>query len=866
MIEIGPWSVDQGELETYGSSKIKLQGRGKSDLRQWSASLPMNPEFEASQGTRLGMLPVLILKRFAVRKFLLAILLGWPLLTQQAIAEPILFQQDIAPILETHCLNCHNKRDHRGGLSLQSREAALAGGDSGPSISPGDVSSSYLLDLITPVDGAAEMPKESASLSIEQISLLRRWIETGADWPRNVELELPKLWSLQPIQAHAVPDVPRPDETFPIRNPIDAFVAAKHRASGVLPAPPASRHTLIRRLSLDLLGLPPSPEAVAAFVQDTSPDAYTRLVDELLASPHFGEHWGRHWLDLARYADSEGYLGDSERPHAWVYREWVINAFNDDLPFDQFSIEQLAGDLLENPTLEQKIATGFHRNTLRNTEAGVDLELYRTKEVVDRVNTTGMVWLGLTFGCAECHDHKHDPISQKEFYQLYAFFNNADEVGVTATQPWEIAEYEEALQSWQPGWEQLIAGLVAFENENLTDEQRAEATRIFDEYRKSTDLKKLESFYQTAAPGWKDFEKQLISQLEKRPARPATKARTFTERRKDRRDTFIHIRGVYNRPGEQVALGTPEILPAMSVRGETPDRLDLARWLFHAENPLTARVAVNRIWQQLFGVGIVSSPNDFGNKGSAPTHPELLDWLANTYREVGWSRKQMIRLIVNSSTYRMSSAQNSVPNQREISNQLLWRQNSYRVTAESVRDLHLTASGLLDRTIGRKGIRPPLPGFVAEVGRSVKWPVSQGSERYRRGMYIFFKRTVPYPMLMTFDAPDSTTSCSRRERSNTPLQALTLLNDPVFYECAETLGAEMVREYSEASAEGVQAMFLRCLGRPPIDAELSSLVATYHDLLHLDAADSDPTAEQRRRAMTGVARIVMNLDEFITRD
>ncbi|QDT33049.1 Planctomycete cytochrome C [Thalassoglobus polymorphus] len=798
---------------------------------------------------------------------ILTVMLVGPILCAAELsAAPVIFERDVAPILENHCLRCHNKRDHRGGLSLQSREAAFQGGESGATIEPGDISSSYLIDLITPYDGVAEMPQESAPLSEKEISILRRWIDEGAKWPENVELELPSLWSLEPLEHPSPPEIARAPEDFPVRNPIDAFIAARHQDANLKPAPTADRHTLVRRLSLDLIGLPPSHEQVESFVNDASPDAYEKLVDEFLESPHFGEHWGRHWLDLARYADSEGYLGDSERPHAWVYREWVINAINDDLPFDQFSIEQLAGDLLENPTLEQKIATGFHRNTLRNTEAGVDLELYRTKEIIDRVNTTGMVWLGLTFGCAECHDHKHDPVSQKEFYQLYAFFNNADEIGVTATQPWEIAEYEENLKSWQPGWDELTTELVSFEKEGLTEEQRDEVKQIFKKYKKSTDLKKLESFYRTDETAWKAFEKRLARQLGKRPSKPSTKARAFTERKKDRRETFVHIRGVYNRPGEKVDLDTPEALPRLRARAETPDRLDLARWLFHEENPLTARVAVNRIWQQLFGVGIVSTPGDFGNKGAPPTHPLLLDWLASEYRTRGWSRKEMIRLIVNSSTYRMSSGFNSVPEQSELSNQLLWRQNSFRVTAETVRDLHLTASGLLDRTIGRKGIRPPLPDFVTEVGRSVKWPVSQGTERYRRGMYIFFKRTVPYPMLMTFDASDSATSCSRRERSNTPLQALTLLNDPVFYECAEVLGEEMAEENQDSPDLAIREIFLRCLGRPPRDAEFKYLLAAYHDLMLIDSPSNDSEESVRHNAMTGIARIVMNLDEFITRN
>jgi hypothetical protein len=548
----------------------------------------------------------------------------------------------------------------------------------------------------------------------------------------------------------------------------------------------------------------------------------------------------------------------------------VINAFNRDLPFDQFSIEQLAGDLLKKPTLEQKIATGFHRNTLRNTEAGVDLELYRTKEIIDRVNTTGMVWLGLTLGCAECHDHKNDPISQTEFYRMYSFFNNADEVGVPATKPWEIAEHKAAMMNWQPVWDQLVAELQPFEKAELKDEQRAAIRKSLEENGKAFDWKTTAEFYRTKEAGWDALKAKVDAHLKKRPVTPSTKARAFARRTKDRRDTHVHIRGVYTRHGDKVSPGTPAILPELDGRGAESDRLDLARWLFHEENSLTARVAVNRIWQHLFGQGLVSTPNDFGNAGAQPTHPLLLDWLATEYRRLGWSRKAMIRLIVNSSTYRLSSAANAVPAQEQMSNQLLWRQNSYRVSAEIVRDLHLATSGLLDRTIGRRGIRPPLPAFVTVVGRSVKWPVSQGSELYRRGMYIFFKRTVPYPMLMTFDAPDATVSCSRRERSNTPLQALTLLNDPVFYECAETLGRQMVELHHDDISAAVEELFLQCLSRRPVNQERSFLISAYQDLLRLKKDENKPGPvkdnDLELAAMIAVTRVVMNLDEFITRE
>ena len=782
-------------------------------------------------------------------------------------SEPVDFQRDVAPILQQRCVSCHNARDRRGGLSLQSAEMASRGGESGKVIEPGDVSSSYLLDNVIPTDGKAEMPKGEEPLAADQIDTIRRWIAEGAVWPHQIVLAPPVLWSLESIAEPAIPAADVGTDGLQIRNPIDAFVAARHRETELKAASQADRRTLVRRLYLDITGLPPSPAAVGTFLVDSSPTAYERLVDELLASPHYGERWGRYWLDLARYADSEGYLGDSERPHAWVYREWVIDAMNGDLPFDQFTIEQLAGDLLENPSTDQRIATGFHRNTLRNTEAGVDLELYRTKEVVDRVGTTGMVWLGLTLGCAECHDHKNDPISQAEFYRLYAFFNNANEIGVPVTRPWQIAEYQQAMRTWQSVWDKLVTELQPFERDELGDQHKERISESFSGNMKLLDWKTIVDSFLTSKPGWEELKTKLDAHLKKKPGAPSTKARAFAERSQDRRETFVHIRGVYTHRGERVHPGTPALLPTLDARGAEPDRLDLAKWLFHKDNPLTARVAVNRVWQHLFGQGLVSTPNDFGNQGARPTHPQLLDWLATEYRRLGWSRKSLIRLIVTSSTYRLASAANAVPSQEHVSNELLWRQNSYRVSAEIVRDLHLAASGLLDRTVGRRGIRPPLPAFVTEVGRSVKWPVSQGGERYRRGMYIFFKRTVPYPMLMTFDAPDTTVSCSRRERSNTPLQALTLLNDPVFFECAQTLGRETVEEHSNEMSAAIDDIFLRCLGRRPIEQEQSVLGAAYNDVLRLKEGEGQVHGEDLRvAALIAVTRIVMNLDEFVTRD
>ncbi len=617
-------------------------------------------------------------------------------------------------------------------------------------------------------------------------------------------------WAYRPITNPALPGIAG------AKSPIDAFVLARLQEAKLTPSPEAAPHTLLRRIHLDLTGLLPTAGEIAAFEaawRRDSETAYTAKVDELLASPHFGERWARHWLDLARYADSDGYLGDTVRLWAWIYRDWVIDAINADQPFDQFSIEQLAGDLLPEPTERQRIAVGFHRNNLKNTEVGSDFELDRVKRVVDRVATTGNAWLGLTVACAECHDHKHDAVSQKEFFELYAFFNNTKEadVGIELTA--------------ESGWK---------------------------------------------APVYHDKPGAKISKREqgKRKKASTPKIQTLVELSgEDRRESFVHIRGDYTRHGEAVVPDTPAALHPLHVaQGKTPTRLDLAHWLFDPKNPITPRVLANRVWQRLFGVGIVSTSDDFGTHGAPPTHPQLLDWLAGEYRRLGWSRKQLIRTIVLSSTYRQSSA-NTHP---DLSNKLLWRQNSVRVTAETVRDIHLSASGLLSEKLGGPGVYPPLPGFVSEVGRSVNWPESKGADRYRRGTYIVLKRTVLYPMLTAFDAPDTSAACSRRDLTNTPMQALTLLNDPVFFECAETLGRELNKKHGGDIDAAITELVVRSLNRTPTAAERSALKKAHHDFLISTTSANDAKGEggmtNPELAMAATARVVLNLDEFITRD
>ena len=618
-----------------------------------------------------------------------------------------------------------------------------------------------------------------------------------------------------------------------VRNPIDIFVLSRLEAEGIEPSPEADKVTLLRRASLDLTGLPPSPEESSEFLADKGSRAYEKLLDRLLESEHYGEKWARHWLDQARYADSDGYEKGNPRPHAWRYRHWVINALNRDLPFDQFTIEQLAGDLLPGATTEQKVATGFHRNTLKNIEGGVDVDQYRFEEVVDRTATVGTVWLGLTVGCAQCHDHKYDPVSPKDFYRFFSFFNSADEVNIDAPLAGERGPYLQALPEFernkkellaqygvsdlQPPWEEklrqagaapgkmplwdLTYDILRIYVDDGEDGQRILHTDPSKRAPRDTDL--LSKFFvkqykrvlieeEFEKTGFKELGEKLDALEESFPG--LSRAQTIKRRRIPRR-THIHLRGQWDRPGLEVKSEIPEILGELGASGDAT-RLDLARWLVSSENPLTARVTVNRIWQEYFGQGLVTTSDNFGTQGEPPSHPELLDWLGSELVRSGWSLKHIHRLIASSATYRQSSRVRPELLQRDPGNALLARQLRVRLPAELIRDSVLAASGLLDRRVGGPSVRPPLPEGVAKLGFSggIKWKSSKGSDLYRRSLYIHYQRTVPYPFLANFDAPEASTTACSRERSNTPLQALNLLNDPVFFEASQALAARVLWE------------------------------------------------------------------------
>lgn len=838
-------------------------------------------------------------------------------------------------LLSERCIQCHGPAQKQGGLRLDLRADALRGGDSGPALRPGHGAESLLIRYVRGADPKKVMPPTGPRLAPDQVALLKDWIDQGAPWPGEPARSGSGSASHWAFVAPKLPTVPAVKLRSWVKTPVDAFILARLEKEGVRPSPPADRATLIRRLSLDLTGLLPSPKEVDAFLADRDPNAYERVVDRLLASPHFGERWGRHWLDLARYADSDGYEKDLPRTYAYLYRDWVIQAFNRDMPFDRFTVEQLAGDLLPGATLEQKIATGFHRNTLKNREGGADQEEDRNKIAVDRVNTTGTAWLGLTVACAECHSHKYDPISQREYYGLFAFFNSVQDVDLPAARPEEQQAYERAKAEHARREAELKQALRDFEAgaalerqarwEQTADRGRvpptvAEIMALPAADRTPGQSKALRDYYKTLDPVWVKLEAGVSEHAKKAPAPPAKRAQTLAENPKPPA-TRIHLRGDFLRKGDPVDPHTPSVLPALQVSDKQPNRLDLARWLVDPRHPLTARVAVNRVWQHLFGQGLVRTSNDWGTRGERPSHPELLDYLASVFAasptdgekggrsegekgspapsvspslvpsvspslnppvpRLAWSHKRLIKLIVMSAVYQQASANRPDLREKDPRNVLLARQSRFRPEAEIVRDLYLGAAGLLNPEVGGPSIRPPLPADIAALGYadSVKWPESRGAERYKRGMYVFFQRTVPYPMLATFDAPDSNVTCTRRERSNTPLQALTLLNDPVFFEAAQALARRVLKEKPGAAAERVRHAFRTCLSREPSTTEARRLEQLHREMLELcrkNAAEAKKLAgpaslpegveAEEVAAWVVVARTILNLDEFITRE
>ena len=1012
-----------------------------------------------------------------------------------AASRTVEFTRDIAPLFADRCFQCHSAKKQESGLRLDLRSTALRGGEHGVAWVPGRSSESLIIRLVANLhEEIARMPKKGEPLTADQIGLLRAWIDQGAKWPdsavgaKDAPTDPRSHWAFQPIQRPEVPAGPT------ALSPIDRFVRARLAKEGLTASPAADRVTLIRRLSLDLIGLPPTIEELDAFLSDESPESYHRLVERLLTSPHYGEKWGRHWLDAARYADSNGFEKDRTRS-IWPYRDYVIQSFNRDLPFDQFTREQLAGDLLPNSTSEQRVATGFLRNSMVNMEGGIEPEKFRVETIIDRVDAMGRTWMGLTVACAQCHSHKYDPISQKEYYQFYAFLNSDDEprldvpnadqqakravIGakaqamddrlmaetpalesrmetwereaVTAVGHWQVLDAKEwhsqpmkfekqenlsllgggdiynnsVLRIWVETPLTQITGfrLEALNNANLPFngpgidadggfqlcEFTVEATPL--DASKSMTLTATNSASSsnlvhfsravadasiegwpaaatvdgnTTQGGWtsaltfgrRNEERRIVFEAQKAfgfpggtrmlislhckpkesplanymlgcvrvslttdpaPLRvdpfseaqhriaaipasqrtpeqrrqlfrafrqqdpafetanrewdelwkdwPTAEATTLVlQQRPASRKTHLFKRGDWMRPTTEVMPDTPEVLnPFGPDRPRT--RLGLAEWLVSRSHPLTARVLVNRVWQHYFGQGFVPTTEDFGTRADPPSHPELLNWLASELMDRGWSLKQLHRLIVESETYRQSSKVSPERLAKDPYNRFLARGPRVRLDAEGVQDMALLASGLLSRKVGGPSVFPPLPDGVMQLSYGpISWNLSEGEDRYRRAMYTFWKRSVPYPALMIFDAPSAEQSCVRRSRSNTPLQALTTLNEPTFNQAARWLGWRALQEGGTADAARVRYAFRLCVSRPPLPQEERALlkllesakqefVKSAKDAAALAFSDPKNPALVPRgasvsdlAAWTAVSRALLNLDETLTKE
>jgi len=991
--------------------------------------------------------------------------------------EPISFSQQIRPILSAKCFACHgpDEKTREAELRLDSADAVKSYDGATPIVA-GEPEASELFRRVSSDDEDERMPPADSnkSLSKAEIELLRRWIEQGGRYESH--------WAFVPPQASELPAVKNPE--WP-RTAIDRFVLAKLERAGLTPSPQANRYTLVRRLYLDLLGFPPSPAETDAFVRDKRPAAYERLVDRLLASPHYGERWARRWLDLARYADTNGY--EKDRPRSiWPYRDWVIKALNSDMPFDQFTIEQIAGDMLPDATIQQRIATGFHRNTMLNEEGGIDPLEFRFHAMTDRVATTGQVWLGLTIGCAQCHTHKFDPITQREYYEFMAFLNNADEPDLTLPDPEveqqrrrlliQIQQLEAKLPERFPPeaptgpddnrsdaerraahldrkfaqWRQEVRkGIVPWQtleplsatsnlplltiqddntvfasgdqtkSDNYVVRYRSDLDvvsairldvlpderlpaggpgRTFYEGRKGDfflsefsifvdgkpveiesasesyaklaigrgkssaalaidgnqhtgwstsgregqpsyavfrlkqpldapgeieirmlferhyaaglgkfrisatnstqppvakdlppslepllltppeeltqhELDRLRRQFVRVAPELSEARKPIDALRKKVPKLPFTLV--MSERPPENpRPTHVHHRGEFLQPRQQVGPGALQALHPLPANASN-DRLTFSRWLVSRDNPLVARVTVNRQWAAMFGTGIVQTQEDFGFQGTPPSHPALLDWMAVEFMNQGWSLKWLHRQIVTSATYRQSSRVTPELLKTDPGNRLLSRGPRVRLEAELIRDSILRASGLLTAKLGGPSVFPPQPANITTEGAygKLNWKVSRGEDRYRRGLYTFTKRTTPYAMFSTFDGPSGEACVVRREVSNTPLQALTMLNDEVIVEAARELGALAV-EQPGSDQRRAATLFRRCFTRPPSDDELAMLVDFYlrqRDRFVQDSARAGEFAGSagaqavERAAWTALARALLNVDEMIVK-
>jgi hypothetical protein len=846
----------------------------------------------------------------AARLFLQAATAGVLTMTASvcSAADRIEFNRDIRPILSDKCFYCHgqdaNKR--KADLRLDVRDEALAA----KAFVPGDVKASELIERIKSTDPELQMPPANSNrlLTPEQKQLLERWIAEGASYESH--------W------AYVKPERPNPpavgNEAW-IRNPIDRFVLRKLEAEGLSPSPEADRATLIKRLSIDLTGLPPKPAEVDAFVADKDPQAYEKLVDHLLDDPHYGERMALPWLDAARYADSNGFQQDGDT-WQWIWRDWVVQALNSDLPFDQFTTWQLAGDLLPNATNEQKIASGFNRNHLLNGEGGAIAEEQRFVNLFDRIDTTATTWLGLTMACAQCHDHKYDPITRQDYYSLMDGFNHVPESGTPQRQsnrirvaspfielPTEenkakLAELEAAMKSLEDESRPIIdaayqawkVGLYADGepadgkdlSRNLTPLLRKPEAERTDADKASIESQLRQFFDSKVKAGVVSKLPSVVKYEQSRQAYEQYKGdqipRVMVMSDSQARDTHILDRGEYLKPLEKVTFATPKFLPPLPA-GAPANRLGLAQWLVSSEHPLTSRVQVNRMWQYFFGIGIVKTAEDFGVQSEYPAHKDLLDWLAVEFREGGWSMKKMHRLILTSATYRQSSKMSEALRQRDLENRLYARASRIRMPSLVLRDWALTASGLADLKIGGQPVYPYQPDAVWEAlaitnERDFTYPTSNGNDLYRRSLYTFWRRTVG-PANM-FDASNRQACRVRLTTTSTPLHALTMLNDPTWVEAARCLAQNCLKN-GNSPDERLTTAFRQVLCRPPTERDMAHLRRAYDKQRALYEADPESAkklltvgraprdeslAPAEHAALTAVCLGILNLDEALNRE
>lgn len=817
--------------------------------------------------------------KLPIHRIFTALIAGLPL-TGAAVD----FKESVQPILEANCFECHGAEKQKAGVGLATWYQAQQPTDAGePLLLAGKPKESLIVHMIEGTHGHKRMPLDRDPLNEADIETIKSWIENGATWPDD-GWRPAKNWS---YEKPARPDIPTTAANNPwSRNAIDAFVLARLKANDLEPNRDAEPARLLRRVYLDLIGLPPTVGEVDAFLKDYSDTAYEQVVDDLLARPQFGEKWAQHWLDLARFADSEGYQRDEYR-WVWPYRDWVVKALNDDMPFDQFTIEQLAGDLLPEPTEDQLIATGFHRNTPLNLEAGTDPEDDRYKQIVERVNTTGTVWLGTTIACAQCHNHKYDPFSTNEFYQLYAFYNatpnESRQVGtkmgmsgmkyIGVDQPLksaatEIRGMKEARVTRLDRTEKELSDYLAPHIETIRENEGqwkklAAGTRKAME--KEPEKRQLKDYKAIINGGFKK-DKAATAMLKEftdlsDDLTPYMNPTARVMQDKEMRPTFVAKRGDFLAKGVKVDPRTPAILHSFSA--DSPrNRLGLAQWIISPENPLTARVTANRLWSQVFGEGIVTTLDDFGIQGAKPTHPELLDWLAVAFVEDdAWSTKNFIRRMALSSTYRQSIGVREDALEADPKNQFHWRHSGHRLPAETIRDNGLAISGRLSPTMGGPSVKPHQPEGVwrDSAGSGPKYYVeSKGEDLYRRGIYTLIKRQAPFPSFLNFDAPDRGACVVKRTRSNTPLQALTLLNDPAFVSMAHGFARRIEAREAPSDRERLVWAFRTVLARDPSEDEIDIL-----EKIHIEGKAA--MAGRDGAGWFDVASTLLNLHETISR-